>query len=66
MIKQILTYNKEEDKKILSTKSEAVISIDQEKQNIQDLKDTFHSLSNDAHGISAVQIGILKRIIICY
>ena len=65
MIKRILTYDNEEDKKILQSKSEEVIKINEEIKNIiQDLKDTLHSIK-DAKGISAIQIGINKKICIC-
>lgn len=59
MIKEILTYPKNKD--ILTSKSVEVEEINDEiKQLIQDLKDTLKSTSGC--GISAVQIGELKRI----
>lgn len=65
MIKRILNYSIEEDKKILQSKSKDVLTIDDNiKQLIQDMKDTLHS-TNGGRGISAVQIGELKRICIC-
>ena len=64
MIKRILNYRNEEDKKILSQKSETVENIDEIKDLIQDLKDTLHAIP-DAKGLSAIQLGINKRICIC-
>ena len=64
MIKRILNYRNEEDKKILSQKSETVENIDEVKDLIQDLKDTLHAIP-DAKGLSAIQLGINKRICIC-
>lgn len=64
MIKRILNYKNEEDKKILSQKSETVKNIDEVKDLIQDLKDTLHAIP-DAKGLSAIQLGINKRICIC-
>ena len=65
MIKRILNYYNEEDRKILEQKSEPVSEItDEIKTIIQDLKDTLHSVSN-AKGISAIQIGVPKQICIC-
>ena len=64
MIKRILNYRNEEDKEILSQKSETVENIDEIKDLIQDLKDTLHAIP-DAKGLSAIQIGINKRICIC-
>ena len=63
MIKQVLTYPK--DKDILTLKSEEVINIDCEetKAIIQDLKDTL-ATDPTGVGISAIQIGIPKRICI--
>lgn len=60
MIKEILTYPKNKD--ILTQKSIEVEDVlSQETQNlIQDLKDTLNNTSGV--GISAVQIGELKRI----
>ena len=64
MIKKILNYKNEEDKEILSQKSETVENIDEVKDLIQDLKDTLHAIP-DAKGLSAIQLGINKRICIC-
>ena len=64
MIKRILNYRNEEDKEILSQKSETVENIDEVKDLIQDLKDTLHAIPN-AKGLSAIQLGINKRICIC-
>ena len=64
MIKRILNYNNEEDKKILSQKSERIINIEEVKELIQDLKDTLHAIP-DAKGLSAIQLGINKRICFC-
>ena len=64
MIKRILNYRNEEDKEILSQKSETVENIDEIKDLIQDLKDTLHAIP-DAKGLSAIQLGINKRICIC-
>ena len=64
MIKRILNYRNEEDKEILSQKSETVENIDEVKELIQDLKDTLHAIP-DANGLSAIQLGINKRVCIC-
>lgn len=64
MVKRILNYKNEEDKKILSQKSETVENINEVKDLIQDLKDTLHAIP-DAKGLSAIQLGINKRICIC-
>lgn len=64
MIKRILSYRNEEDKETLSQKSEAVENIDEVKDLIQDLKDTLHAIP-DAKGLSAIQLGINKKICIC-
>lgn len=59
MIKEILTYPTNKD--ILTSKSVEVEEINDEIKNlIQDLKDTLNSTTGC--GISAVQIGELKRI----
>ena len=58
MIKEILTYPKNKD--ILTQKSVEVVAEDC-KDLIQDLKDTLHN-SKEGVGISAVQIGVLKRV----
>lgn len=61
MIKEILTYPKNKD--ILMQKSEEVGDINEEIKNIiKDLKDTLNN--STGCGISAVQIGVLKRICI--
>lgn len=62
MIKKILTYP--EDKEILTQKSQEVENIKEIKDLIQDLKDTLHA-TDSGKGISAVQIGVLKRVCIC-
>lgn len=64
MIKRVLNYKNEEDKEILSQKSETVENIDEIKDLIQDLKDTLHAIP-DAKGLSAIQLGINKRVCIC-
>lgn len=64
MIKRILNYRNEEDKEILSQKSETVENINEVKDLIQDLKDTLHAIP-DAKGLSAIQLGINKRMCIC-
>lgn len=65
MIKEILTYP--ENKEILTTKSQEVIISGENKEDvselIQDLKDTLHNTKSGV-GISAVQIGVLKRVCI--
>lgn len=58
MIKKILEYPK--DKDILTKKSEEAIP-EESKEIIQDLKDTLHA-SKEGVGISAIQIGVPKRI----
>lgn len=62
MIRKILTYPS--DKEILSSKSEEVKDVNEVKDLIQDLKDTLHA-TQTGKGISAVQIGELKRVCIC-
>ena len=64
MVKRILNYSNEEDKEILSQKSETVNDVNEIKELIQDLKDTLHAIP-DAKGLSAIQIGINKRVCIC-
>lgn len=61
MIKKILIYP--QDKDILLQKSEEVKNIEEVKELIQDMKDTLNSEESGA-GISAVQIGVLKRVCI--
>jgi peptide deformylase len=60
MIKRILTYPS--DKEILMSKSEEVTDVNEVKDLIQDLKDTLKNTSGV--GISAVQIGVLKKVCI--
>lgn len=61
MIKEILTYK--DNKDTLTQISEPVKEITEEiKTWIQDLKDTLNAHPEGAVGISAVQIGFLKRI----
>lgn len=62
MIKKILTYP--EDKKILTQKSVEVLAKDVQ-DLIQDMKDTLHSTEHGV-GISAVQIGELKRVCVIH
>lgn len=59
MIKKILIYP--QDKDILLQKSEEVKNIEEVKELIQNMKDTLNSEESGA-GISAVQIGVLKRV----
>jgi len=61
-VKRILLFENEEDRKILESKSEEVIEINEEiKQLIQDMKDTLLNTQTGV-GLSAVQIGSLKTI----
>lgn len=62
MIKKILTYP--EDKDILTSISTETNS-EESKQLIQDLKDTLHNTEHGV-GISAVQIGELKRVCVIH
>lgn len=62
MIKEILTYPK--DKDILTSISTETNNIES-KQLIQDLKDTLHNTEHGV-GISAVQIGELKRVCVIH
>ena len=62
MIKEILTYPK--DKDILTSISTETNS-EESKQLIQDLKDTLHNTEHGV-GISAVQIGELKRVCVIH
>ena len=64
MVKRILNYKNEEDKEILSQKSENVNDVNEIKELIQDLKDTLHAIP-DAKGLSAIQIGVNKKVCIC-
>lgn len=59
MIKDILIYPK--DKKILTQESEEVKNVEEVQDLIQNMKDTLHSTKQGV-GISAVQIGVLKRV----
>lgn len=62
MIKKILTYP--EDKETLTSESEEVIEFNNEiNKLVQDLTDTLNNTTTGC-GISAVQIGILKRVCI--
>ena len=61
MVRKILTYP--ESKEILTSKSEEVENIESVKDLIQDLKDTLNNTEIGV-GISAVQIGELKKICI--
>lgn len=63
MIREILTYP--ENKYILTSKSELVTDIESVKELIQDMKDTLHSTETGV-GISAVQIGVLKKVCIVH
>ena len=62
MIKKILTYP--ENKDILTSVS-IKTTAEESKQLIQDLKDTLHNTQNGV-GISAVQIGELKRVCVIH
>lgn len=62
MIKKILTYP--ENKDILTSVS-VKTTAEESKQLIQDLKDTLHNTQNGV-GISAVQIGELKRVCVIH
>lgn len=66
MIRPILNYNNEEDRKILSYISEPVedASTEEIKQIVQDLKDTL-AAAPLGKGLSAIQIGLPKQICIC-
>lgn len=61
MIKAILTYPK--DKEVLTQPSQEVDNIEEIQDLIQDLKDTMHF--SGGKGISAIQIGVPKRVCIC-
>lgn len=67
MIRRILDYNNEEDRKILSTPSEEVTDFESEEFQamVEDLKDTLEA-TPDARGISAIQIGVPLRVCICF
>ena len=62
MIKDILLYENEKDRAILTQKSTET-TIEESKQLIEDLRDTLNASKNGC-GISAVQIGELKRVCI--
>ena len=62
MIKDILLYENEKDRAILTQKS-VETTIEESKQLIEDLRDTLNASKNGC-GISAVQIGELKRVCI--
>ena len=62
MIREILTYPK--DKEILTSKS-VEVTAEEVQDLIQDLKDTLHSTEHGV-GISAVQIGELKRVCVIH
>lgn len=62
MIKKILIYP--EDKTVLTSVS-AETTAEESKQLIQDLKDTLHNTESGV-GISAVQIGELKRVCVIH
>lgn len=62
MIRKILTYP--EDKEILTSISTETTA-EESKQLIQDLKDTLHNTETGV-GISAVQIGELKRVCVIH
>lgn len=62
MVKKILTYPENQD--ILTQKSKETTP-EECKELIQDLKDTLHD-SEEGVGISAVQIGELKRVCIAH
>lgn len=65
MIKRILTYSNENDRKILSSLSKEVAEEDDVEEIVQNLKDTLEAAQGSSGvGLSAVQIGILKRICI--
>ncbi len=63
-MKKILNYIYQEDADILSQKSEIVTDISEEVETIAKMKDAIKD-EPDAAGISAIQIGIPKRICIC-
>lgn len=62
MIKNVLLYENEKDRIILTQKS-AETTVEESKQLIEDLRDTLNASKNGC-GISAVQIGELKRVCI--
>lgn len=62
MIKDVLLYENEKDRKILTQKS-IETTAEESKQLIEDLRDTLNASKNGC-GISAVQIGELKKVCI--
>ena len=62
MIKKILTYPENKD---ALTSVSIKTTAEESKQLIQDLKDTLHNTQNGV-GISAVQIGELKRVCVIH
>ena len=62
MIKDVLLYENEKDRKVLTQKS-IETTAEESKQLIEDLRDTLNASKNGC-GISAVQIGELKRVCI--
>lgn len=62
MIKDVLLYENEKDREILIQKS-IETTAEESKQLIEDLRDTLNASKNGC-GISAVQIGELKRVCI--
>lgn len=60
MIKDVLLYENEKDRIILTQKS-VETTVEESKQLIEDLRDTLNASKNGC-GISAVQIGELKRV----
>ena len=62
MIRKILTYPENKD---ILTSASLEITAEESKQLIQDLKDTLHNTEHGV-GISAVQIGELKRVCVIH
>lgn len=62
MIKDVLLYENEKDREVLTQKS-VETTVEESKQLIEDLRDTLNASKNGC-GISAVQIGELKRVCI--
>lgn len=62
MIKDVLLYENEKDREILTQKS-VETTAEESKQLIEDLRDTLNASKNGC-GISAVQIGELKKVCI--
>lgn len=64
MVKNVLIYP--ENKDILTSKSETIDTFKEDIEELaQDLKDTLHN-SKSGVGISAVQIGVLKRMCVIH